>query len=234
MLLRRVIEHVKVQNWTAVGLDFVIVVFGVFIGIQVSNWNDFQRERGDERLILMELRQSLTTDANRLSENIDRLNAAISDMSELRSHMVAGKPYDRTLDQKFGVVYGAIDLQLKTGPYEQLKAGRLSLIRNNDLRSQIVDVFDSAYSRAEQYTNYIQVNIILDKYWPYFMENFHGIVQWETATPQNYDALLADSYFFNILDYRIVHIRRGLLDAYLEAQIAATQLVEAINEELGE
>lgn len=39
MLLRRVIEHVKTQNWTAVALDFVIVVVGVFIGIQVSNWN---------------------------------------------------------------------------------------------------------------------------------------------------------------------------------------------------
>ena len=40
MLLRRVIEHVKTQNWTAVALDFVIVVVGVFIGIQVANWND--------------------------------------------------------------------------------------------------------------------------------------------------------------------------------------------------
>ena len=30
MLLRRVIEHVKAQNWTAVALDFVIVVVGVF------------------------------------------------------------------------------------------------------------------------------------------------------------------------------------------------------------
>lgn len=40
MLLRRVIEHVKAQNWTAVALDFVIVVVGVFISIQVANWND--------------------------------------------------------------------------------------------------------------------------------------------------------------------------------------------------
>ena len=39
MILRRVMEHVKHQNWTAVALDFVIVVVGVFIGIQVSNWN---------------------------------------------------------------------------------------------------------------------------------------------------------------------------------------------------
>jgi hypothetical protein len=30
MILSRVIEHVKAQHWTAVALDFVIVVFGVF------------------------------------------------------------------------------------------------------------------------------------------------------------------------------------------------------------
>lgn len=40
MLLRRVIEHVSTQNWTAIWIDLVIVVVGVFIGIQVSNWNE--------------------------------------------------------------------------------------------------------------------------------------------------------------------------------------------------
>ena len=33
MLLRRVMEHVRDQNWAAVAIDFVIVVVGVFIGI---------------------------------------------------------------------------------------------------------------------------------------------------------------------------------------------------------
>jgi hypothetical protein len=39
MILRRVIKHFRNQEWTAIGIDFVIVVVGVFIGIQVSNWN---------------------------------------------------------------------------------------------------------------------------------------------------------------------------------------------------
>lgn len=39
MILRRVIEHVREQNWTAIGIDFLIVVIGVFVGIEVSNWN---------------------------------------------------------------------------------------------------------------------------------------------------------------------------------------------------
>ena len=55
MILRRVIEHVKAQNWTAVALDFVIVVVGVFIGIQVSNWNDARADRAGERQLLKRL-----------------------------------------------------------------------------------------------------------------------------------------------------------------------------------
>jgi hypothetical protein len=50
MLLRRVIEHVREQNWTAVGIDFLIVVIGVFVGIQVANWNT-ERERTRESAV---------------------------------------------------------------------------------------------------------------------------------------------------------------------------------------
>ena len=39
MILRRVIAHFRKQEWTAIALDFLIVVVGVFVGIQVSNWN---------------------------------------------------------------------------------------------------------------------------------------------------------------------------------------------------
>ncbi len=39
MILRRVIDHFRKQEWTAIAIDFVIVVAGVFVGIQVSNWN---------------------------------------------------------------------------------------------------------------------------------------------------------------------------------------------------
>jgi len=50
MLLRRVIAQFRKQEWTAVFLDFLIVVVGVFIGIQAANWNERQaaKERKDE------------------------------------------------------------------------------------------------------------------------------------------------------------------------------------------
>lgn len=33
------------QNWLAVGLDFLIVVLGVFIGVQLGNWNGARADR---------------------------------------------------------------------------------------------------------------------------------------------------------------------------------------------
>lgn len=40
MILRRIKAHAQKENWFAVGIDFFIVVVGVFIGLQVSNWNE--------------------------------------------------------------------------------------------------------------------------------------------------------------------------------------------------
>ncbi len=52
MLLRRVTLHVRDQNWTAVLIDFVIVVVGVFVGLQVQDWNEFRKDRIEEQQLL--------------------------------------------------------------------------------------------------------------------------------------------------------------------------------------
>lgn len=55
MLLRSISKHVKDQNWFAVFLDFFIVVFGVFIGFQVQQWNEHRKNLSDTRGYLARL-----------------------------------------------------------------------------------------------------------------------------------------------------------------------------------
>ncbi len=38
MILRRIIAHFRKQEWTAIGIDFFIVVVGVLVGLQVNDW----------------------------------------------------------------------------------------------------------------------------------------------------------------------------------------------------
>ena len=45
MLLRHVTQHLRKQEWTAIGIDFLIVVIGVFVGLQAQEWYSEQARR---------------------------------------------------------------------------------------------------------------------------------------------------------------------------------------------
>jgi hypothetical protein len=79
MILRRVVEHAKTQNWFAVTLDFFIVVTGVFLGIEASNWNQARQDRQEERRyygqLLVDLRGDLEVFA-RAEKRADLYDAA--------------------------------------------------------------------------------------------------------------------------------------------------------------
>ncbi|PHS23860.1 MAG: hypothetical protein COA84_10265 [Robiginitomaculum sp.] len=62
MILRRVIKHFRQQEWTAIFLDFLIVVVGVFVGLQVSNWNELRGDQEDETAFLERLASDIETE----------------------------------------------------------------------------------------------------------------------------------------------------------------------------
>ena len=45
MILRRFAESLQQQNWAAIAIEFVLLVLGVFLGIQVANWNEARADR---------------------------------------------------------------------------------------------------------------------------------------------------------------------------------------------
>jgi len=63
MIFRRLATSIRDQDWGTVTLEIVIVVLGVFIGIQVSNWNDERTAEERERLLLTELRAEALSNA---------------------------------------------------------------------------------------------------------------------------------------------------------------------------
>jgi hypothetical protein len=63
MILRRLARHVRNQEWTAILIDFFIVVVGVYLGIELGNWNDERDARieyqGALQRLAMETRANL-------------------------------------------------------------------------------------------------------------------------------------------------------------------------------
>ena len=78
MLLRRVTQHVKSQDWFAVGLDFAIVVAGVVLALQVSNWSEARANKDGTRNTLARLKSEAAF-------NIVTLNDMIASIEESQS-----------------------------------------------------------------------------------------------------------------------------------------------------
>jgi hypothetical protein len=62
MILRRLVENLKQQHWTGVFIELAIVVLGVFLGMQVSNWNAERVDRSAETRHLQEIAEDLRAD----------------------------------------------------------------------------------------------------------------------------------------------------------------------------
>lgn len=63
MILRRLSQSLKEQNWTAIIIEFVLLVTGVFLGIQVSNWNAERETRQKSAIFTARLMTDLQVEA---------------------------------------------------------------------------------------------------------------------------------------------------------------------------
>ena len=59
MIYKRFAANLRAQNWSAITIELGIVVVGVFIGTQVSNWNQEQGQKREAQRMLAQLKPNL-------------------------------------------------------------------------------------------------------------------------------------------------------------------------------
>ncbi len=150
MILRRLSQSLKEQNWSAIWIEFILLVIGVFLGIQVANWNQereanlkskvfTERLRNDLRgedwtyQFLITYNREVLANANRAVEALEG-KAAISDEALLVSAYRATQYRNRN---QRGSTYD-----------ELISTGSIDLIRDRTLRDTAIrfynlTVFDS-------------------------------------------------------------------------------------------
>ena len=92
MVLRRLTKHLRDQNWIAIGIEFVIVVLGVFLGIEVSNWNEARRQADAERATLARLTEEFGAVESELARAVARYETTIESTSAVIVALRAGQP----------------------------------------------------------------------------------------------------------------------------------------------
>ena len=152
MLLRRVIEHVRKQEWTAIAIDFVIVVVGVFVGIQAANWNEARANEARARGYLERIRADLGADLANYEDKIRFWNAVSRYGRTGLAYADTGRSPDRTQWPLLLAYFQAsqvAEFWTRSTTYDELKsAGELNLIANLDLRNALARYYTESGNPA--------------------------------------------------------------------------------------
>lgn len=152
MLLRRVIEHFRKQEWTAIGIDFVIVVLGVFIGIQVANWNAERVDRQRAHAYLERIHTDLETDLGNFRDRLTFWGVVTTYGHEGLAYADSGDRGGLSQWRLLLAYFQAsqvAEYYTTSATYDELKsAGDLHLIANVELRNALAGYYVNAGNPA--------------------------------------------------------------------------------------
>lgn len=140
MILNRIATAIKSRDWAAVAIEFAVVVLGIFVALQVEDWN---QERNDRRLekvylsrLIDETKANLETlrQYDQIYEDKIQFIFAVPDM---RLEDTVGRDPDAFVQQLDNSSWIGIP-DLRSESYEELESSaRLALLRDAELRSAI-------------------------------------------------------------------------------------------------
>lgn len=232
MRLHRIIAHLKAQHWTAVVLDLLITVIGVFIGIQVSNWNGDRQDRLRAHEVLVDLQQEFAGFNEAAKGLADFYESSLKNEVVLLASLRAGRvrPEDQLKVKDalaLGLIYG--DPPPQSGTYRDLlSSGKLGLVRDKELRVNLIEYDQSIDVVARSDTN---IQLGLSAFYPAFARHMVADASYQLPSFSNgaqfvdaktdfsnvrvdYDGLLTDPAFrvaaeqvFMAQQYRLINIR---------------------------
>ena len=190
--------------------EIVLVVIGILIALSINNWNEMRKEASVELKVLSEIQSNLKQSKKEIKKVLDVNETDLTRYLSLLNHIEQKLPYSAALDTTFGRITSWASPHLTYTAYESLKSKGSELVRNDSLRIQIINMFENEmtyliddWDKSEWKDSESVVS-------PYFIKHFaYNYLDDKTAKPNNYDALIRDAEFTNILRLNIVNRKWG-------------------------
>ena len=157
MKLRRIAEQLKHQHWTTIVIDLVVVVIGVFIGMQATNWNAERETNQRAAVFTKRLKADLRVEAWNYEYLIDYNKDVLANAGRVLVAMTDNRPLS---DEQLVVgAYRASQYQYldrRRATYDELvSTGTISLIADQKMRETAImvyssPVFDQLYIEGKQ------------------------------------------------------------------------------------
>ncbi len=199
MILRRVIAHFRKQEWTAIFLDFVIVVVGVLMAFQITAWNEARAERERSQEYLLRIRADLAADMVSLQKHKEVWQQVANEGYAAIAYAEAGAPGDQApweILRSFLHASQSWQFHFIDSTYAELRsAGELRLIPDADLRNALADYYilvaarrggEGHYNQLPDYREMVRGRVrsdIMRYYWRACYSQAPGVLEFVDCPP---------------------------------------------------
>lgn len=140
----RLMQHVRKLEWPAIGIELGIVIVGVFIGMQVSNWNVEREARKSGALFAERLKADLREEAWYYQLQIEYSRDVLAN-AERAVNALSGHSTESN-EALLVSAYRATQYRQKArrrATYDELvSTGTLGLIKSQTLRNTALQVYN--------------------------------------------------------------------------------------------
>ena len=144
MILRRLAVAIAEQNWSTVLLEVVVVIVGIYLGLQASEWSQYRDDRRAEIVYLERIATDLETSLSQtaISKEFQIRHAKYGELviQALRECDLRSDQRDQFASGIYLVAKHNAAAFVQASLQELLSVGRLTIIRNSSLRQMLVEM----------------------------------------------------------------------------------------------
>lgn len=197
MRVRHIARHIGSQNWMAVGIDLLIVVLGVFLGLQAQDWNQRRQDRDAEQAYLARLESDFDLIESRLRQCLATYRNSFDALGRVKRAVAGEDDGDSLAGSLIAMTADTLSPGRSATFVEMLSSGDLSILRDEALRNALVAYDEQAQfvrevgrSRRDEDSRYMR-----PLYEHVDLEADLGAEPYASITDYDLDAMSADPDF---------------------------------------
>lgn len=211
--------------------EIILVVIGILIALQINNLNESNKLTSKEIILLTEMKSNLKSDLLDLEYNIDGNQSRIFSNELILKSLQDKNPYHDSLRGHFGKIFGNFQLSENTASWENLKSIGLDLISNDSLRNKISNLYSTKYPYLENTEKGVDDRYQWNIFYPLILESLNMDTVWESASPNDYEALIENREFQEVLKMNLF-IRNFQQNQYEDLHELVENIIKDIDSHL--
>lgn len=225
-------------DWRYSIREIFLIVISISIAFILNNWNQKRQRQQEEKLLLIEFRNTLKNDLNDIDANLFQYSTSVNSAYKIIEAIDKNLPYYDSLSFHFSTQPINTLFWRNEGPYEVLKSKGFDLISNQNLRKEIIHLYSVQYHVIDN----IELNLpqfkSFEPLFEYIRRNFKKSSKANfseyyaiSVEPVNYEKLKQDLEF-RILIENVLFWRNAKIALYNETKSSIEKMLTLIENEI--